>query len=76
MKMSIKRYMQQKWGDLHKLIQQKLTNVDEKKQMTPKAVAKAKEFYDYFIDQVIQLYEIIDDSVDTLVEVWNSLVKI
>lgn len=44
--------------------------------MTPKQVSSAKEFYDYFIDEVNLLYQTIDESVDSLVEVWNSLVKI
>lgn len=58
------------------MIKEKLTNIDAKsKTMTPKPVKDAKEFYNYFVDEVEKVYKIVDESVDSLVEVWNSLVK-
>jgi len=44
--------------------------------MTPKPVCKAIEFYDNFVDHVIRLFEVIDESVETLVEEWSQMVKI
>ena len=75
MKNSIQRYLIWKRNELHDLIKTYLTVVDNQNNLSPKPVQDAVPYYKWFMEQLIATYWITDQSVDQLVEVWESLVK-
>lgn len=75
MKNSIQRYLIRKRNELHELIKTYLTVVDNQNNLSPKPVQDAVPYYKRFMEQLIATYWITDQSVDQLVEVWESLVK-